>query len=92
MTELPRVVAREHGSQIAVFEANAFNFFLAEMPGAPPNREALFGRSVDEVRRRAQIAGQVRIGAHRFERRRGSKIAVLANQPIDGLVFAKFLG
>jgi hypothetical protein len=44
------------------------------------------------VRRRAQIAGQVRIGAHRFERRRGSKIAVLANQPIDGLVFAKFLG
>ena len=92
MAELPRVIACEHRFQIAILEANAFNLFLADMHGAPPNREALFGRSVDEVRRRAQIAGQVRIGAHRFERRRGSKIAVLANQPIDGLVFAKFLG
>jgi hypothetical protein len=67
MMEIPEVVAPDHGFQIAIVEANAFKLFLAEMAGALPNRETPFRRSVDEVRSRAQIAREIRIGTHRFK-------------------------
>jgi hypothetical protein len=91
MMEIPKVVAPDHGFQIAILEANAFNLFLAEMAGAPPNRETPFRRSVDKVRSRAQIAREIRIGTYRFKRRRSSTIAVLPDQSVDSFVFAKLL-
>src|SRR6202140_216784 len=38
---------------------------------------------------RAQVVGEIRISIHRFERRRSSAIAVLADQCVDGRVFAE---
>src|ERR1700675_2934813 len=38
---------------------------------------------------RAQVVGEIRISIHRFERRRSSAIAVLADQRVDGWVFAE---
>ena len=62
MTEIPRIVAATIGFQIAILKANTFNLFFAERPGAPPDRETPFRGSVDEVRSRAQIAREIRIG------------------------------
>src|SRR6202795_711217 len=38
---------------------------------------------------RAQVVGEIRISIHRFERRRSSAIAVLADQRVNGWVFAE---
>src|SRR5258708_33531936 len=61
------------------------------MTRAPPDCEASFGGAVYKVSRRAQVAGEIRIARHRFKSSRSSAIAVLANQRIDGCVFAELL-
>src|SRR5271169_5642375 len=61
------------------------------MTGAPPDGEATFGGTVDEVSSRAQVAGEIFIGADGFERSGRSAVAVLADQRVDISVFTKFL-
>ena len=90
MAKLLRVVAREHGLQVAKLKTNSFNLLFGEMARAPPDCEPPFGGTVDEVGGRIMIVREICIGAYRFERRRSSTIAILANQCIDDRVFAKF--
>src|ERR1700677_4110804 len=91
ITKLLRIVARQHGFQIAILKADAFHLFAGEMPGAPSNREATFGGAVDQMSRRAQVAAEIRIGTHGFERGRRSAVAIFADQCVGIFVFAKFL-
>src|SRR5580700_3225457 len=86
-----RIVAREHGFEVAICKAHAFNFFFAEMPGAQPDREAAFGRAMNEVSSRTQVASKIRIRVNGCERSRSSAIAILSDQRIDSAVFAKLL-
>src|SRR5260370_535555 len=84
-----RAVAREHRFQIAKLKAHAFNFFFAQLTGAPPDCEATFRGAVYKMGGRAQVAREIRISMYCFERRRSSAIAVLADQDVDGWVFAE---
>src|SRR5271163_2136608 len=61
------------------------------MSGAQPDCEASFGGAVYEVSCRAQVACEIRIGAHGFDRGRSSAIPILSDQPVYTSVFAKFL-
>src|ERR1700751_912401 len=61
------------------------------MTGAQPDREAPFGGAVDEVSRRAQVAGEIRISVCSFEGSRSAAITILADQRVDASIFAKFL-
>src|SRR5437879_504415 len=89
MPKLLWAVAREHRFQIAKLKAHAFNFFFAQLARAPPDCEATFGGAVYKMSGRAQVAGEIRISIHRFERRRSSAIAVLPDQGVNGRVFAE---
>src|SRR6266404_1676564 len=84
-----RAVAREHRFQMAKLKAHAFNFFFAQLTRAPPDCEAAFRGAVYKMSGRAQVVGEIRISIHRVERRRSSAIAVLADQGVDGWVFAE---
>ena len=84
-----RAVAREHSFQIAILKADTFNLFSTETSGTPPDCKTSFGGAVYEVSSRAQVAGEIRIPAHRLKRRRSSTIAVFADQDIDGWVFTE---
>src|ERR1700726_4981862 len=44
---------------------------------------------MDEMSSCAQVAGQIRVSVHRFERGRSSVIAVLADQSVDPWIFTK---
>ena len=46
---------------------------------------------MDEVSRRAQVAGEIRIGKCGFEGSRSTTITILADQRVDASIFVKFL-
>src|ERR1700758_3802612 len=60
------------------------------MTGAQPDGEAPFGGAVDEVSRRAQGAGEIRIRIYGCEGSRSAAITILADQRVDASIFAKF--
>ncbi len=83
------VVALHHRGEVAVTEADAFDFFACEMAGAPGDGEAAFRRCVDEVSGGAQFGGDVGVFADGFERGGRAVVAVFADERVDGLVFAE---
>src|ERR1700735_467959 len=60
------------------------------MTGAQADCEATFGGAVYEMGRRAKIVGEIGMGTYGFESGWRATIAVFADQPVDGPVFAKF--
>ena len=77
--------------EIAVLEVNALDLFAREVTGAVTDGEAAFGRAVDQVRSGAEVSGECGIFLDQRESSRRSAVAVLADELVDGGVFAELM-
>src|SRR5580692_2001939 len=91
MLQLRRIVLSHHLRQIAILKPDALDLLARQMPRTPRDRESPLRRRMNQMRRRAQIRRQLRIGFYSSQRRRRPAITILANQRIDALVLAKLL-
>src|SRR5580658_1944008 len=84
-------VTRKHCVEIGVAKPDAFNLFARKLSWAPRNVEAAFRRCVDKMRRRTQIARKIGVRFNSRQSCRSAVVAILADQFVDGFVFAELL-
>ena len=91
--QLRGVVLGRHLVVVGRLEPDALDFLARDVLHAVGDREASVGRAVYEVRRRAHVGPQVVrvVALEDLERVQAAAVAVLADEPVDRLVFAELV-
>src|SRR5215472_11007907 len=85
-----RVIVAHHFGEVAIAVADAFDFLPRQLAGAPCDFETAFGCAVDQVGCRTEFVGKVGVLLYVLQRGGRSDVAVLADERVDGFVFAEF--